>query len=479
VIGRPVTGLLVLCACLLGLAAPAGAATITEFPLPEGPGGGKPRPIYITANPNGTLWYTDLGRGVVGAVNTDGETVETIPNYPPSADLAFDPSGTLYWTTVTGGEGALASRTPKGVLKVDPEGDTEEPYAVGFNSAGEAKFSAFNGEKGTYAICSPNDCNSGLETEVTDLSTGPDGVLWAMQPYSDLVRRLQPNGQVAEFLVNLPEGTRPVRGVLGPDGNLWVAGSGTEQTQNRIFRITSDGQQTSFLIPPGREPQDITVGSDGALWFTEFGTGSIGRMTISGEYSSCPLPSSASNPHPYGIATGADGNIWFTEREGGKLGRLSGNCVPPAPAPGPAAAGSSGKPVLSGLKLTPAAFKAASSGAAVAKRKAGTGTTVSFRLSEAASVTFEVQRKARGRKVGGKCKRQTKANRGKPGCPLLLPVKGSFSWAGKAGANSVGFSGRLGGKALKRGGYRLVAEAKNAGGAKSVAVGKSFTILRP
>jgi virginiamycin B lyase len=488
VIGRPVTGLLVLCACLFGLAAPAGAATITEFPLPEGPGGEKPRPIYIAANPNGTLWYTDLGRGVIGAVNTEGATVETIPNYPPSADLAFAPSGTLYWTTEVAGEGALASRTPKGTLKVEPESDTVEPYAVGFNTTGEAKFSALNGEKGTYAICSPSDCNSGLETEITDLSAGPGGVFWAMQPFSDIVRKLQPNGQITDLVVNLPENTRPLRGVLGPDGNLWVAGSGTEQTQNRIFRITSDGQQTSFLIPPGREPQDITVGTDGALWFTEFATNSIGRMTTSGEYSSCPLPSAASKPHPYGIATGSDGDIWFTEREGRKIGRLEGNCVPPpAPPsggggsgsssqPGGGGAGGSGagvKPVLSQLKITPAVFRVA--GAGGKKAKGATGTTISFNLNEGADVAFAIERKAHGRLVGGKCKRQTRANKAKPGCGLFLP-KGLLSMKGSKGQNSFRFGGRVGGKALAPGNYLLVTTAKNDAGA-SAAAQAGFKIL--
>jgi len=487
-IAKPVSGLLAAVAFLLALVAPASAATITEFPLPEGPLGEKPRPIFITGTPNGTLWYTDFGRpsnnagqgGVVGAVNTSGEPIATIPDVQATGDITSDSQGVVYWGSLFDGESQVTRRLTSGTVTGHIFDGVGIPYAVGLTASGAERLSGtdpISAEK--YSICTPapeNACLAGFDSEITDLTLGPGGVLWAMQAYSDEVLRLTSSGIDIDLTVNLPEGSRPNRGVLGPDGNLWIAGSGTEQTQNRIFRITPDGQQTSFPVPAGRLPWDITVGADGALWFTEFLSNSIGRMTTSGEYSSCPLPSAASNPHPYGITTGSDGNIWFTEREGRKIGRLSGNCVPSSVSPsgdGTEAA----KPRVSGLKVKPAAFKAAGSGASIAKRKGGAGSTVSFRLDQSARVTFTVKRKGHGRKVGGKCKRQTSANKGKPACALLLPAKGSFSVAGAAGPNSVGFSGRLRGKALKPGAYRLFATAKGASGAKSSPVSAGFTIL--
>jgi hypothetical protein len=88
------------------------------------------------------------------------------------------------------------------------------------------------------------------------------------------------------------------------------------------------------------------------------------------------------------------------------------------------------------------------------------GTKVSFSLSQRGSVKFTVQKKAKGRKGGKKWK----------------SVKGSFTVAGKAGRNSFTFRGRVGGKTLKPGSYRLTgaAKAKKAGVPKR----KGFRIVR-
>jgi hypothetical protein len=88
---------------------------------------------------------------------------------------------------------------------------------------------------------------------------------------------------------------------------------------------------------------------------------------------------------------------------------------------------------LTGLKITPRAFRAARRGPAVSIRGRG---TVRFTLSAAAPVTFSVQR---GRRV-----------------------RGRFGVAGRAGANVVRLTGRVGGRRLAVGRYRLVASAGQA-----------------
>ena len=71
---------------------------------------------------------------------------------------------------------------------------------------------------------------------------------------------------------------------------------------------------------------------------------------------------------------------------------------------------------------------------------------------------FTVLRSRPGRKAnGGRCVKPTKANRKARKCTRLVPVSGSFTRAGSAGANSFRFTGRLAGHKLKAGKYRLVA----------------------
>jgi hypothetical protein len=59
--------------------------------------------------------------------------------------------------------------------------------------------------------------------------------------------------------------------------------------------------------------------------------------------------------------------------------------------------------------------------------------------------------------VSGKCRKPTKKNRKAKKCSRHLALKGSFSRNAVAGANKFHWNGRIGGKALKPGSYRLIA----------------------
>jgi hypothetical protein len=89
-------------------------------------------------------------------------------------------------------------------------------------------------------------------------------------------------------------------------------------------------------------------------------------------------------------------------------------------------------------------------------------TRVTFGLSAAATVSFEVSRAVAGRRVGGRCKRRSPANRGRKRCTRLLPLKGGFTVDGIGGENAFTLSGRLAGRTLRRGSYRLIGTAGGA-----------------
>ncbi len=158
--------------------------------------------------------------------------------------------------------------------------------------------------------------------------------------------------------------------------------------------------------------------------------------------------------------------------------------VPPGPAPalpgpGPGPGGGGGpdttKPVLGALLMSSSVFQAAGSGPAFTAR---VGTKVSFTLSEPGSVKFTVQRKTRGRRVAGRCRPQTTANRTKPACTRWVNVRGSFTVPAKKGANKFTFRGRIGGRKLKPASYRLNGRATDKAGNKSALKRKSFRIVR-
>ena len=143
----------------------------------------------------------------------------------------------------------------------------------------------------------------------------------------------------------------------------------------------------------------------------------------------------------------------------------------PSLSPAPSAAG-----LLQALALTPRRFRAAGAGDAAAsaqrRRKPPLGSTIEYRLSAPGVVAFKVERATRGRRVGGKCRKATRQNAGNRRCTIWKAKRGSFADDGGAGANKLKFTGRLNGRALGVGRYRLVGEA--GGALKRV----SFRIVR-
>jgi uncharacterized delta-60 repeat protein len=161
---------------------------------------------------------------------------------------------------------------------------------------------------------------------------------------------------------------------------------------------------------------------------------------------------------------------------------------PPLPPPPPSGAGGGGTtpppppsdagPVVGRLSM-PRAFAAAGRGGSIgAAGRARVGARVTYTLTEPSRVRFTVQRRARGRKVGRRCVKQTKRNSKRRRCTRYVRVRGSFAHRGGAGTNSFKFSGRLRGRKLRLGRYRLVAIAIDAAGNRSPAKRRAFRIVR-
>jgi hypothetical protein len=116
-----------------------------------------------------------------------------------------------------------------------------------------------------------------------------------------------------------------------------------------------------------------------------------------------------------------------------------------------------GPPALRSLALRPNRVLAARAAA----RK---GATISYSLSQPAKVSFRVDHGLLGRRSRGKCRKPTRRNRrGRP-CRRYKRMRGGLEQNGVTGANSLRFNGRLRGKRLKAGHYRLVAAASGFAG---------------
>jgi len=89
-------------------------------------------------------------------------------------------------------------------------------------------------------------------------------------------------------------------------------------------------------------------------------------------------------------------------------------------------------------------------------------------------MTFTVQGQRKGRRVGSRCVKPSRNNRREPRCTSTVTL-GRFTHTDVAGTNTFVFTGRVGGRPLRAGSYRLKGVPSNANGA-GAAVVKSFTI---
>lgn len=170
--------------------------------------------------------------------------------------------------------------------------------------------------------------------------------------------------------------------------------------------------------------------------------------------------------------TGDGVDACFAAQDKGAL-ELQGHLVT-CPAPPATTATKPGRGAISALTISPTAFFAARKGATISAAKRKYGAEVSYRDSQTATTTFTVLRESSGRRQGKSCRKPSRANRHGKRCKLLTAL-GSFTHADAAGAVRFHFSGRLHGRALAGGGYRLQAVPKNAAGTGAGAT-KGFTI---
>ncbi len=146
-------------------------------------------------------------------------------------------------------------------------------------------------------------------------------------------------------------------------------------------------------------------------------------------------------------------------------------------AAGPAQATPAPLPAVSRLRLSPSAFRAARAGPAVRAPTVRIATRVSYALSAPATVRLTVQRLARGRSAGGRCAAPAASNRGQPACTRVVAVRGAFTRSRPAGPDRFTFTGRLAGRALPAGSYRLLA-TPTADGRSGAPARAPFRIVR-
>jgi len=287
----------------------------------------------------------------------------------------------------------------------------------------------------------------------TGIAAGPDGNLWFVKTADPgMVVRIKPDGEVTEFrggvAPGLPVNGFPISIAAGYDGAMWftlaanpgyighitvgpgaVTGEasdiGSASARVRGF-VRPNGQETTYRFEYGRSTaygeRTDSLGADDGL------ASRAVAQTITGLQPSTRYHYRIVAINGSDTTRGTDRT--FTTGAPGKAGRSDG--------------GGTGatSPRLTQLRLSRTTFRAWSSGPSVGplhpKRPRPGSTIVSFRLAAKAIVRFSAVKC-----LNRRCTRTRSA--------------GSFSRSFKAGRSRLRFTGRMRGKRLAAGRYRLVA----------------------
>ena len=122
-------------------------------------------------------------------------------------------------------------------------------------------------------------------------------------------------GTIVEFTIPTPNaGAYDI--ALGGDGNVWF----TEETGNKIGRITTEGVITDYALPTANaKPRGLTA-SGTRIYFTEFAVNKIGYFDTSDPLT---ITEVASLTGPTGMLANSDGTVWYTAVTANEIVRLA------------------------------------------------------------------------------------------------------------------------------------------------------------
>src|SRR5689334_1023974 len=127
----------------------------------------------------------------------------------------------------------------------------------------------------------------GADANPFGITKGPDGNEWVTEPGRGGIAKITPSGQTTEYFV---KGAQHLNHIVSPgDGNLWFtddyasfigsinATTGAISTYTANFTYTYGNQTYSYFA----YPNDLTLGPDGALWFSGDYAAIVGRFDLS------------------------------------------------------------------------------------------------------------------------------------------------------------------------------------------------------
>ncbi|HEX5925311.1 MAG TPA: PKD domain-containing protein [Baekduia sp.] len=374
-------------------------------------------------------------------------------------------------------------------VAVDPQGNATAVWQQGSPSSSAVLSSSRTGA-GPWSGAAPMAAGDDVDTVgypwVAADAQGNVTAIWARFNSTDLLA--QATHHVAgstswsppiDLSVGWPITSIPAAGI-DPQGHVSMVWSSDDTPPSGAGSIFDPVAPTLKNVVA---PATATVGQPVALSVN--GSDAWSAVTVSWDFGDGQAGSGAAVNHTYNspgertlTITGVDaaGNTTQTSR----TITVESAAVPQPPGPGPGPGPgprvpppAPNAPILSGLQQSNPRWR-------THRVKRGprlpVGTTFRFKLDRAAQVRFAFSQIVSGRRVNGRCVKATKNNRSKRRCDRYQS-SGTLNVAGKAGANTVAFSGKLRERTLPPGSYRVLVTAV-ADGKTSAAGSAQCTIAR-
>ena len=306
-----------------------GPLAINEFPSTAGYGEFS----FGSLGPDGNAWFVDYanplanGTGALAKVATNGTITEyNTPGDQPE-DVTAGPDGNVWATEYLSND--IISMSTSGTLL-----SQTSLSSAGFT--GSSPYGIITGQDDNLWFCESGahiGVMSPSGTKVAEYATGDSCDMLTYNPASGLywfagpagIGSITPNGAtVHTYNVGgggFAAGASPLAVVSGPDGNVWFADLGNGDIGKIVTTGASLGTVTEYATG-STSSVGITVGADGALWMTGRAPDQIVRATTSGNLTEYTTGIS-SGASVSGIVSGTDGTIWFGEFGTYKIGKVT------------------------------------------------------------------------------------------------------------------------------------------------------------
>jgi virginiamycin B lyase len=261
-------------------------------------------------------------------VGTTSGAVHGVLTRPDSGPAFVEIDGvraTAFWAIASDNKGGEwfwdGSNSPPSIVEISET--THKPsffsqsrslntFALGFDKKSMWFGSQDNSIIGNISLASPHVIRIAKVSEIATLTAGPDKAMWFTEPGRYRIARYDPATHIISSFP-VPHPGEPLQITLGSDGGLWFTTSNA--MIGRIDPTTHDVSEFNV-----QSVWRITSGPDGAIWFTTFAL-KIGRLDVATHHVSY-FDVDVHNGMNLGGIVSRDGELWFTYY-GGYIGEFN------------------------------------------------------------------------------------------------------------------------------------------------------------